>query len=132
MIFKITSKVYELYNNEKIVFNNKISVREADIWRPLITIATVIDRKSGTSVRKELDEYSVVLNEEKKKINIESDISYKLINIMDEFLEQQSKVTKQFDNGETGYWVQMVFEYIKGTGQFEQVKYATFDQTTKQ
>lgn len=86
MIFKITSKVYELYNNEKIVFNNKISVREADIWRPLITIATVIDRKSGTSVRKELDEYSVVLNEEKKKINIESDISYKLINIMDEFL----------------------------------------------
>ncbi len=85
-------------------------MREADIWRPLITIATIIDRESGTSVRKELDEYSVVLNKEKKKINIESNISYKLINILDEFLEQQPKVTKQFDNGETGYWVQRVFE----------------------
>ncbi len=116
------NKVYELYHSEEIVPNSKISVREADIWRPLITIATIIDRESGTSVRKELDEYSVVLNKEKKKINIESNISYKLINILDEFLEQQPKVTKQFDNGETGYWVQRVFEYIKGTGEFEQVK----------
>lgn len=88
----------------------------------LIKIATIIDRESGTSVRKELDEYPVVLNKEKKKINIESNISYKSINILDEFLEQQLKVTKQFDNGEIGYWVQRVFEYIKGTGEFEQVK----------
>lgn len=56
---------------------------------------------------------------EKKKINIDSNISYKLINILDEFLEQQPKVTKQFDNGETGYWVQRGFEYIKRTGEFE-------------
>lgn len=69
-------------------------MREEDIWRLLIIIATVIDRESGTSVRKELDEYSVVLNEEKKKINIESNISYKLINILDEFLEQRPEVTK--------------------------------------
>ena len=87
------NKVYELYHSQEIVSNNKISVREADIWRPLITIATVIDRESGTSVRKELDEYSVVINQEKKKINIESNNSYKLINILDEFLEQQPRVT---------------------------------------
>ena len=64
----------------------------------------------------------MILNEEKRRINLENNISYKLIRTLDEFLEQGAVPITSKDGSKVGYSVQKVFEFIIMSEEFENIK----------
>lgn len=115
-------KIYEMYNSKKINKIKEISARENDIWKPLLSIAKVIEEESELEISKDLIEYAMILNEEKRRINLENNISYKLIRTLDEFLEQGAVPITSKDGSKVGYSVQKVFEFIIISEEFENIK----------
>ena len=116
--------IYEIYHSENLSKIEGISVREMDIWKPLLSIGTIIDDEAGTKVVDKLTEYAIVLNEEKRRKNLENNISYRLINALDEFIETGAKPSNLKDGKKEGYNIQKVFEFIKKTNEFEDIKTA--------
>lgn len=114
---KYVDKIYNLYNNKDLFSLEKdYTPREKDLWKPLITIAKIVDKEINTSSEESILRYSKILHEELEKVKY-SEVKPRLLHFLDEYIKDRNDLIFK-----DWYPLSELFYDLKESGEFSDIK----------
>ena len=120
--FIYAPKIKEIYDKAEINFKGH-SLREDDLWNPLLCIAKVIDEENNnTDITDNLLKYAKKLSDEKFERNMENEPKLQLLKYLYEYLDQTINKLVTLKDGREGVESTDLFEFISKTGELKWIK----------
>lgn len=117
---KYADEISKLYQDKNLlVFPDNYTPREKDLWKPLFTIAKIVDEENKTKTTNSILEYAKILREELEKERYK-EIEPRLIKHLEILVNEQDTV--EFKNYRNWYMLSEIFACLKDTGEFPDVK----------
>lgn len=111
--FLYAPKIKEIYDKSEISFKG-YSLREDDLWNPLLCIAKVIDEENqNTQITDNLLRYANELSNEKFKRNIENEPKLQLLYFLYSYFDSLVAPVRLLKNGKTGVEINDLYEYLQ-------------------
>ena len=115
-------KIKMIYDNREVEFEGN-TLREDDLWNPLLCIAKVIDQENQTTVVTDnILSYAKKLSKEKFERYIENEPRLQLLYALYEFLGQEKLKPSITSDGELAYSVEKIYEYLRKNDKFKWIK----------
>ena len=120
--FIYAPRIKELYDKAETVFEGH-SLREDDLWNPLLCIAKVIDQENNnTEVTDSLLKYAKKLSDEKFKRNMENEPKLQLLNYLYEYLDQTINKMITLKDGREAVELTDLFDFISKIDELKWLK----------
>lgn len=120
--FIYAPKIKEIYDKAEINFKGH-SLREDDLWNPLLCIAKVIDEENNnTDITDNLLKYAKKLSDEKFERNMENEPKLQLLKYLYEYLDQTINKLVTLKDGREGVESTDLFEFISKTDELKWIK----------
>lgn len=120
--FLYAPKIKEIYDKSEVSFKG-YSLREDDLWSPLLSIAKVIDEENeNTQVTDNLLKYARKLSNEKFKRNIENEPKLQLLYFLYSYFDGLIAPVYSLKNGKKGVKIDDLFEYIERQDELKWIK----------
>lgn len=120
--FIYAPKIKEIYDKAEINFKGH-SLREDDLWNPLLCIAKVIDEENNnTDITDNLLKYAKKLSDEKFERNMENEPKLQLLKYLYEYLDQTINKLVTLKDGREGVESTDLFKFISKTDELKWIK----------
>lgn len=115
-------EIKKIYDNREVEFEGN-SLREDDLWNPLLCIAKIIDQENQTTVVTDnILSYAKKLSKEKFERYIENERRLQLLYALYEFLGQENLKPSISSDGEVAYTIESIYKYLRQTDKFNWIK----------
>lgn len=116
-------KIKDIYDSSEIKFQG-YTLREDDLWNPLLCIAKVIDEENqNTAITDNLLKYAKKLSDEKFKRNIENEPRLQLLYYLYSYFDGIfSPLIKVFPNGNSGVELESLYKYLSEKDELKWIK----------
>ncbi len=116
-------KIKDIYDNAQVSFEG-YSLREDDLWNPLLCVAKVIDEENqNTEVTDNLLKYAKKLSNEKFKRNIENEPKLQLLYGLYQYLDSgMLNHLVDLNDGSQGIELGELYEYLSEKDEFKWIK----------
>lgn len=115
-------QIKDIYDKSEVGFKG-YTLREDDLWNPLLCIAKVIDEENNnTSITDNLLRYAKKLSNEKFKRNIENEPKLQLLYYLYSYFETINAVTKKLNNQKYGVELVALYKYLSCKDELNWIK----------
>lgn len=120
--FLYAPRIKEIYDKLEVSFKG-YSLREDDLWSPLLSIAKVIDEENqNTQITDNLLKYAQKLSNEKFKRNIENEPKLQLLYFLYSYFDGLIAPVRLLKNGKTGVEINDLYEYLQRKDELNWIK----------
>ena len=115
-------KIKEIYDKAEVGFKG-YTLREDDLWNPLLCIAKIIDTENeNTNVTDNLLKYAKQLSNEKFKRNIENEPKLQLLYYLYSYFDSINAVIRKLHNQKYGVELVALYEYLSTKDELNWIK----------
>ena len=115
-------KIKEIYDKAEVGFKG-YTLREDDLWNPLLCIAKIIDTENeNTNVTDNLLKYAKRLSNEKFKRNIENEPKLQLLYYLYSYFDSINVVIRKLHNQKYGVELVALYEYLSTKDELNWIK----------
>lgn len=115
-------KIKEIYDKSEVSFKG-YTLREDDLWNPLLCIAKIIDTENeNTKVTDNLLKYAKKLSNEKFKRNIENEPKLQLLYYLYSYFDNINAVIKKLNNEKFGVELVALYKYLSTKDELNWIK----------
>lgn len=115
-------KIKEIYDKAEVGFKG-YTLREDDLWNPLLCIAKIIDTENeNTNVTDNLLKYAKQLSNEKFKRNIENEPKLQLLYYLYSYFDSINAVIRKLHNRKYGVELVALYEYLSTKDELNWIK----------
>ena len=115
-------KIKEIYDKAEVGFKG-YTLREDDLWNPLLCIAKIIDTENeNTNVTDNLLKYAKKLSNEKFKRNIENEPKLQLLYYLYSYFDNINAVIKKLNNEKFGVELLALYKYLSTKDELNWIK----------
>lgn len=115
-------KIKEIYDKAEVGFKG-YTLREDDLWNPLLCIAKIIDTENeNTNVTDNLLKYAKQLSNEKFKRNIENEPKLQLLYYLYSYFDSINAVIRKLHNQKYGVELVSLYEYLSTKDELNWIK----------
>ena len=120
--FLYAPRIKEIYDKLEVSFKG-YSLREDDLWSPLLSIAKVIDEENNnTDITDNLLKYAKKLSDEKFERNMENEPKLQLLKYLYEYLDQTINKLVTLKDGREGVESTDLYEFISKIDELKWIK----------
>lgn len=119
--FLYAEKIKNIYDNEEVSFKGN-TLREDDLWNPLLCIGKIIDEEQDLKVQENLLIYAKKLSKEKFDRYVENNPKLQLLYYLYEYFYTGKTKVHILKDGRVSINISLLYRYLKGFSQFNWIK----------
>lgn len=115
--FNYAKQIKNIYEKEENFFKGN-TLREEDLWIPILCIARIIDREQPLNVENKILAYAKKLSKEKFERYVENEPKVQLLYALDEYISRIDTEKKTLIGGKKGFKLEYIYRYLKNKNEF--------------